>query len=289
MKFLTFPLSALVSFTAQLSFAQEPIKFEAMVDGSSRMVNAIYSLPAQPLKPKSPAVVIMHSTGGDRDGTTQPLVKALNDNGFVTLQIQLFSNPMSAPRFENTNAVYFNALKYLSQREEVDGNKVGIAGYSYGAFASLFTATQWVTQTYGSGLKFAAHAPIYPGSCWMFTQWAKGETTPIRKLPYPPTFAKTWTGAPVKIFAAGKDDYDDRDPNACPEFVAAIAPEFRSSFEWLVYPDATHGWNQQSSSFFVRGACKNKGCTNNNVNNPEVSTKNNEDVVRFFLSSLADK
>jgi dienelactone hydrolase len=106
MKFLTFPLSALVSFTAQLSFAQEPIKFEAMVDGSSRMVNAIYSLPAQPLKPKSPAVVIMHSTGGDRDGTTQPLAKALNDNGFVTLQIQLFSNPMSAPRFENTNAVF---------------------------------------------------------------------------------------------------------------------------------------------------------------------------------------
>jgi hypothetical protein len=119
-------LLSLVSFTSQLSFAQEPIKFEALVDGSSRMVNAIYSISKQPLKPKSPAVVIMHSTGGDRDGTTQPLAKALNDNGFVTLQIQLFSNPMSAPRFENTNAVYFNALKYLSQREEVDGNKVSV-------------------------------------------------------------------------------------------------------------------------------------------------------------------
>ena len=164
MNFLTYLLLSLVSFTSQLSFAQEPIKFEAMVDGSSRMVNAIYSKPKQPLKPKSPAVVIMHSTGGERDGTTQPLANALNDNGFATLQIQLFSNPMSAPRFENTNAVYFNALKYLTQREEVDGNKVGIAGYSYGAFASLFAATQWVTQTYGSGLKFAAHAPIYPGS-----------------------------------------------------------------------------------------------------------------------------
>lgn len=260
-----------------------------MIEGSSRMVDAIYSIPKQPLKQKSPAVVIMHSTGGDRDGTTQPLAEVLNENGFVTLQIQLFSNPISAPSFENTNAVYFNALKYLSQKNEVDGNKVGIAGYSYGAFASLFAATQWVAQTYGAGFKFAAHAPIYPGSCWMFTQWTKGETTPIRKLPYPPNFAKTWTGAPVKIFAAGKDDYDDRDPNACPEFVAAIAPEFRSSFEWLVYPDATHGWNQQSRSFFVRGACKNKGCTNHNVNNPEVSAKNNADVVHFFLSKLADK
>lgn len=93
MKFLTYLLLSLVSFTAELIFAQEPIKFEAMVDGSSRMVNAIYSVPRQPLKPKSPAVVIMHSTGGDRDGTTQPLAKALNDNGFATLQIQLFQTP----------------------------------------------------------------------------------------------------------------------------------------------------------------------------------------------------
>jgi len=53
-------------------------------------------------------------------------------------------------------------------------------------------------------MKFAAHAPIYPGNCWMFTQWVKGETTPMRKLPYPPNFAKTLTGASVKIFAAGK-------------------------------------------------------------------------------------
>jgi hypothetical protein len=71
--------------------------------------------------------------------------------------------------------------------------------------------------------------------------------------------------------------------------VAAIAPEFRSSFEWLAYPDATHGWNQQSSSIFVRGACKNKGCTNHNVNNSEVSAKNNDDVVLFFLSKLTVK
>ena len=59
MKFSTYLLLSLVSFTSQLSFAQEPIKFEALVDGSSRMVNAIYSIPKQPLKPKSPAVVIM--------------------------------------------------------------------------------------------------------------------------------------------------------------------------------------------------------------------------------------
>ena len=84
MKFLTFLLSALVSFTSQLSFAQEPIKFEAVVDGSSRMVSAIYSIPKQPLKPKSPAVVIMHSTGGDRDGTTQPLANSTFFKSYVS-------------------------------------------------------------------------------------------------------------------------------------------------------------------------------------------------------------
>jgi dienelactone hydrolase len=286
MKIFFLTILSMASFSI---LAQESIKFDALVEGSSRIVDAIYTAPKNLIKQKSPAVVIMHSTGGSNDGTTQPLAKALNENGFFTLQIQLFSSPVSAPRFENTNAVYFNALKYLSQKDEIDSGRIGIAGYSYGAFASLFAATQWVAQTYGAGLKFAAHAPIYPGSCWMFTQWTKGETTPIRKLPYPPNFAKTWTGAPVKIFAAGKDDYDDRDPNACPEFVAAIAPEFRSSFDWLVYPDATHGWNQQSSSFYVRGACKNKGCTNYNTNNPKVSEKNNQDVVLFFMSKLIEK
>lgn len=121
MKAANFLLAVLASCATHLCFAQESIRFEALVDGSSRMVDAVYTQPKLPLGPKSPAVVIMHSTGGDRDGTTQPLAKALNENGFVTLQIQLFPNPMSAPRFENTNAVYFNALKYLNQKDDVDG------------------------------------------------------------------------------------------------------------------------------------------------------------------------
>jgi len=267
--------------------AQESVQFDADVDGAVRKVQAVFTQPKVPASGKWPAVVLMHSSGGEGDGTTGPLAKALNASGMASLEIKLFSVPMSGPPFEHVNAVYFNALKYLNARGDVDGSKVGIAGYSYGAFGSLFTASEWVAQRYGGGLKFAAHAPIYLGSCWMFTHWARGEAAPNgRSLPYPKDFATRWTGAPIKIFAAGKDDYDDRDPNACSEFVATVPAEFRTSFDLIVYPEATHGWNQQSRSFYVKGACKGKGCVNHNVNNPAVSAKNNDEVVQFFLAKL---
>lgn len=286
MKALFIALCVLASLNCA---AQESIQFDTEVEGATRKVQAVFNKPRTASDKKWPAVVLMHSSGGDRDGTTGPLAKALNDKGIASLEIKLFSTPMSGPPFENVNAVYFNALRYLDARGDVDGSKVGIAGYSYGAFGSLFTATQWAAQTYGAGLKFAAHAPIYVGSCWMFTQWARGESAPnFRGLPYPPDFATRWTGAPVKIFAAGKDDYDDRDPQSCAQFVAAVPAEFRPSFDLLVYPDATHGWNQQSRSFFVRGACKGRGCVNHNVNNPAVSARNNEDVVQFFLTKMVE-
>ena len=95
-------------------------------------------------------------------------------------------------------------------------------------------------------------------------------------------FLLRFTGAPVKIFAAGKDDYDDRDSNACREFVNAINETDRRSFEIVSYPDATHGWNQASQSFYAEAACKGKGCINRNVRDAAISEQNIRDVVSFF-------
>ena len=64
MKVTTYLLAVLTTGATHLCFAQEKIRFEALVDGSSRMVDAFYTKPKLSLGLKSPAVVIMHSTGG---------------------------------------------------------------------------------------------------------------------------------------------------------------------------------------------------------------------------------
>ena len=145
---------------ALLANAQESVRFEATVDGLNRAVEAVYTKSSLPTRGKSAAVVLMHSAGGSRDGTTGPLAKALNASGIASLEIQLFVNPFTRPMVEKTPTVDFEALKYLNGKAEIDGDRIGIAGCSYGGLASLWTATKWMTESYDAGLKFAAHAPI---------------------------------------------------------------------------------------------------------------------------------
>lgn len=111
--------------------------------------------------------------------------------------------------------------------------------------------------------------------------------TPLLELPaFPGDFLKRFTGAPVTLFAAGKDDYDDRDPGACKEFVGTVDEKYRGAFQIVSYPEATHGWNQRSQSFFSETACKGRGCMNRNVFDSGVTEANTADVVRFFSAKL---
>jgi dienelactone hydrolase len=176
-------------------------------------------------------------------------------------------------------------LRYLSERTDVDASRIGIAGFSYGGAVTLHSAAAWTQATHAKNadLRFAAHAPFYP-SCGLFTAFAQGK----RKTPGIPADALTkWTGAPVKIFAGGRDDYDDRDPNACAELVAALPPAYQGLFTIQLYPEATHAWDQSSASFYDARACKGRGCVNSNESNPEVTRKSIADLLDFFGKTLA--
>lgn len=107
-----------------------------------------------------------------------------------------------------------------------------------------------------------------------------------RRFGLPPDFLSRFTGKPVKILAAGLDDYDGRDPKACENFVAQIPEDSRKSFEVHTYLEARHGWNQKTCSFFEPIACKGRGCTNHNVFNPSVAAESNLVIVNFFVDTL---
>lgn len=271
------------------AFCGEAVTYESAGAGFKLETSAIYSAPSVPSAKggKAPAVVFIHSAGGYADGTVSPMAKVLNANGFSTLELRFFERRWDQAKWtlEGMSQSAFGAIKYLSTRSEVDAERVGIVGYSLGAYPALWTASEWMTGNYGNGFKFAAHAPIYV-PCWHQTIWAKGQVVERFPLPFPKDFLTRFTGAPVRLFAAGKDDYDDRDPNACKEVVAAIDEKYRSSFDVVTYMDATHGWNQSSTSFYTSSGCKGKGCFNKNVNNPSVTAQNTEDVLKFFSEKL---
>lgn len=269
-------------------FAQELIKYKPMEPSSDTTeVVALVSLPAAvaDAATRRPAVVLLHAGGGWETPVTGQYAKALNTAGFVTLEPRLFRN---ASERKPSPAAYtphvYGALHYLAARPDVDPKKIAVAGFSHGGVLSVNAATEWAATTYGgpNALKFAAHAPFYP-VCWGYVAFMKARP----KIPFLPSDAYSkWTHTPVKIFAGGLDDYDDRDPKACEAFIAEIPPEYRSAFSVKLYPDATHGWDQPAAEFMEPRACKGRGCMNRNVPNAAVTSQGISELVEFMTANL---
>src|SRR5215813_8145376 len=102
-------------------------------------------------------------------------------------------------------------------------------------------------------------------ACWPL----RGQVQRTRSK-VPTESSQAWTAAPVRIFAGGKDDYDERDPNACQEAIDSLPELGRRSFSVKVYASATHGWDQRrAATFYERLACKGRGCYDSNLPDAE--------------------
>ena len=131
--------------------AQETVTFEVGVGHATVSTSAIFSAAkGGGADSKAPAVVLIHSAGGWSDGTTAPLAKDLNANGFATLELRLFETSRNATPTERLVPRVYGALGYLAGRPDIDKSKVGIAGFSMGAHISIWTASKWMTETYST-------------------------------------------------------------------------------------------------------------------------------------------
>lgn len=230
------------------------------------------------------AVILLHSKGGWDYPVTEQYAQALSQAGFLVIEPRLFDRATAAPPTLSVLPMVYDALRYLAGRGDVDPQRIGVAGFSYGGALSLHAAAAWAQQRYGGpgGLKFAAHAPFYP-VCWAFAAFAQGK----RKTPGLPADAFTqWTGAPVRLFAGGRDDYDDRDAEACAGFVASLPPGAQAAFSVRLYAEATHGWDQRPASFYEPIACKGRGCTNINQADAAITRQSIADLVGFMTETL---
>jgi dienelactone hydrolase len=286
-------LLMLVSFAAALpmvsSCAQQPIVEVpvATVGGGdgSRRVEALVRQPSVGSgQTRHPAVILLHSAWGwaDPHEGVQVYGEALSSAGYVTLEPRMFPGLGGNGTPSSYLPEFFGVLRYAATRPDVDPNRIAVSGFSFGGIMSLIAATKWANESYLNGSpRVAAYAPFYP-VCWLLKANVKGKPSPV------PTDAwLEWTGAPVKIFAGGKDDYDDRDPNACQEAIDSLPESARKSFSVKVYASATHGWDQRrSATFYEPLACKGRGCNNSNLPDAQVTRQSIKDLIEFLGTAM---
>lgn len=256
-----------------------PITFEHP-DGQTGTINATLRVPLGPAHQR--AVVILHGGGGWESAKTAQYAQFLSERGFVTLEPRLFvppAKPMSAYIGQ-----VFGALAYLAKLPMIDPGQISVIGFSFGASLSTLAATQWAQRQYASaGPTFRSHAAFYP-VCWPQKALIERRAPKAAVIGFPEDAMDRWLGHPIQIFAAGADDYDDRDPTMCKQFVAAIPDAAqRAMVSVQVFEKATHSWDEPSHKTRSPYACKGKGCEVDMVNDPTVTQAAQEELLAFLM------
>lgn len=262
------PAGARASYVAFPSLHSEPL-----------MVAGRLNLPPR-VEPPLPAVVIVHGSAGV-DGRGAALASVLNGGGIATLEIDMWAprrlaGNLSRPAHTaETLPDAFGALRYLASREDVDGARVGIAGFSWGGGVSMLSATRrYVHAIVGEdGPRFAAHAPYYP-VCWAYNRRQGYEFGGL-------------TGAPVLLQAGALDGYDR--PTACAELVASLKESDRRHVRVIVHAGATHAFDRLQPEITVTDPHAHEGAGGEVVfaPNPEATARAHRETLAFFRSALA--
>lgn len=226
-----------------------------------------------------PAVVIVHGSGGV-DSRGGWYAQRLNRAGFATLEIDLWaargvSGPETRPKLPTeTLPDAFAALTYLTARGDIDPNRIGLMGFSWGGVVTMLSATAPVQAALGGPDRaFAAFAPFYP-VCWAYNRIPGLE---FREL----------TGKPVFIQAGAEDRYDD--PDSCAKLQQSLPEAAKALVTVTTYPGATHAWDRREPDAVFNDpfAFKGKGGPTPFSYNPEVTQRSTTAVIAFFRKTLS--
>lgn len=239
----------LVLFAQQASAqAPERVTFPSQ-DGKTTLTGYLY-LPATP-RGRVPAIVMMHGRAGAYSSLANGVYDASTlskrhkawgalwaSRGYVALMVDGFGPrgyPAGFPRFSYDNRPAelnevtvrpldaYGALAFLRARNDVDGARIGLQGWSNGGSATIAAMAAGSGFTPASQKGFAAALSFYP-ACGLKGAFENGYT------PY----------APVAVFMGTADE--EVSPQRCEKFVMASRAQ-RGDIEIMLYPGATHGFD----------------------------------------------
>ena len=190
-----------------------------------------------------PAVVLQHGSGHPRylDPWYDKVVPALREAGIAAFIANSYggrgiSGTAGDQRQLSKAARIVDALmalKALAAHPKIDGDRVGVTGYSFGGIVSIETADRrTVEAVLGPDLKFAAHLPVYP-SCGSHRE----------KI--------DMTGRPMLFLVGRQDDYTPAEfcEDYLPKLQAAGVPATLK-----VYNDAGHGFVKVQDRYLENAA-----------------------------------
>ena len=262
-----------------LSAAQNEAPGEAVVIpgatipgwGQVDTVPGRFGRPTSSPRPKSPAVLILHG-GGGVDGRGAFYAKALQEAGIATLEITMFP-PGSTPGtdIQATMPHAAAALTWLAAQPTVDGQRLGVMGFSWGGIMTVYLASEIVQERLGKDVPTpAAFAPLYP-LC--------SNIRAVSKIPRNP-FYNTYTrmrAVPMLIQVGTRDDYEESE-RPCEALIAMWPTAARELTTVRYIEGATHQFDLQKPP--------KPGVGFNVVQSPKDAAEARQAVVSFFVKHL---
>ncbi|MDC0610131.1 dienelactone hydrolase family protein, partial [Vibrio sp.] len=226
-----------------------------------------------------PAVVILHGSAGV-DARGDFYAQSLNEAGIATLEIDMWdargitqiSDRPALPLYTYPDA--FAALNYLSQRSEIDPDKIGVMGFSWGGIVTMATAVEANAQTYGGGMHFAAHVAHYP-VCFAYNSSLPGSDF------------YNLTGAPILVQIGENDDYD-LGSGPCEAVRASLTTDEQANFSIVSFAGAYHDFDRLRVPTSVYDPYANFGAGGQVRLIPDVDAayQARRNAVKFFVKAL---
>jgi len=222
-------------------FMQQEVKTVKTLDFNgdyAEEIGMFTSIGNRVFKPKGngpfPAVVLSHTSGGLQKQHMRVQAKNLLENGYVVLMPD--SHSRQGGVVINFGMIDFGiidayaALDFLRKQPYVDKSKIYQAGFSWGAFVSTLLASKSSSVLSNSGQRFRATVAFY-SSC-----------SRVRSNNFKVVLEDS--DIPSLMLMAGKDIQTP--VGNCPEILENFNKN-GARFEWHVYQDATHGWDQNDT------------------------------------------
>ncbi len=240
-----------------------------------------FGLPAGS-KPKVPAVLILHAILGV-DGRGAFYAKALQEAGIATLEITMFppgAPPRAGPKATMPYAAA--ALKWLAAQPTVDGQRLGVMGFSWGGYMTVVMSSELVQERLGKDVpKPVAFAAFYP-TCSILVRSLVNRRSAFYNA------YKWMSAAPMLIQVGTRDDFEEGE-RPCDALLAMWPAAARENTTVRYIEGATHDFDSQMPGGQVyesRFAHALRGGMVSVVPSPKDADEARQAVVSFFVKYL---